>query len=188
MTALTTEHPFVHQPNHVRSPGSDDLIRIVGSVQAPAAGPWEIGSGQRLGLAARGWRSRTLSARILNGTLTVTDDVVGSSLDFTLLVLDSGSCVDVSATVTRLLSVDSWQAEGTTATTIGARPVSIRLRYNGVFRQRGRQPSLWITVEAAVDLPELGAALGRRRACRLELAAELNLNPRSDRDGFGNQS
>jgi len=38
---------------------------------------------------------------------------------------------------TRLLSVDSWQADGTTTTASGSRPVSLRLRNNGVFRQRG---------------------------------------------------
>ena len=79
--------------------------------------------------------------------------------------------------MTRLVSVDSWQADGTTSTAGGSRPVSLQLRDNGVFRQHGRQPSLWLTVQATVDLPELGVVVGRRRAGRLRFAAELNLNP-----------
>ena len=94
-----------------------------------------------------------------------------------MLVPDTTSCAGFSTRVTRLLSVDSWQADGTTTTAGGSRPVSLRLRYNGVFRQRGRPPSLWLTIQATVDLPELSVAVGSRRARRLKMAAELNLNP-----------
>ncbi len=180
MPATITEHPTPHQSNPARSKGSAaDLIRTIGSVQAPAVGPWEIGSGQRFGLAAGRWRSKALNARVLSGTLIITDDLLGSSLDFTVLEPDTGCCVGFSARVARLLSVDSWQADGRTTATTGSRPVSLRLRYNGVFCERGRQPSLWLTVEANVNLPELEVAVGSRRAGRLKAAAELNLNPTS---------
>jgi hypothetical protein len=181
MSASTIERPVTENPNPVRREGFvADLVRTIGGVQAPAAGPWEIGSGQGLGLTARRLRTRALPARVLRGTLIVTDDLLGSSLDFTMLEPDTGRCVDFSTRVTQMLSVDSWHASGTTTSASGSRPVSLSLRYNGVFRQRGRPPSLWLTIQATVDLPELGVSVGSRRAGRLKMAAELNLNPRGD--------
>lgn len=179
MSASTIERPAADHPNPVRHEGLSDLVRTIGDVQAPATGPWEIGSGQALGLTARALRTRSLPARVLRGTLTVTDDLLGSSIDFTMVVPDTRCCVGFSTRVTQLLSADSWQADGTTTTASGTRPVSFRLRYNGVFCQRGRQPSLWLTLQATVDVPELGVAVGTRRARRLTIGAELNLNPRS---------
>ena len=178
MPASTIERPAADHPNPVRREGSADLVRTIGGVQAPAAGPWEIGRGQGLGLATRGLRPRELPARVHCGTLIVADDLLGSSLDFTMLVPDTTDCVRFSTRVTRLLSVDSWQADGTTTTASGSRQVSLRLRYNGVFRQRLRPPSLWLTIQATLDLPDLGVVVGSRRAGRLKMAAELNLNPR----------
>jgi hypothetical protein len=118
-----------------------------------------------------------LPARVSCGTLNVGDDLLGSTLDFTVLVPDSTDRAEFSARVTRLLSVDSWHADGTITTASGSRPVSLRLLNNGVFRQRGRKPSLWVTIQGTVDLPELSIAVGSRRARRLRLSAELNLNP-----------
>lgn len=164
--------------NPVRREGSLDVIRTIGGVQAPAAGPWEIGSGQGLSLTASGLRTRVLPARTLRGALIVTDDLLDSSLDFTVVVPDMRVGVRFSTRVTRLLSDDSWQADGTTTTGSDSHSVSLRLGYNGVFCQRGRQPSLWLTIQATVDLPELGHAIGSRRARGLKFDAELNLNPR----------
>ena len=178
MPALTLERPAADHPNPVRREGSADLVRTIAGVQAPAAGPWEIGRGQDLGLAARGLRTRELPSRVHCGTLIVADDLLGSSLDFTMFVSDTTDCVRFSTRVTRLLSVDSWQADGTTTTTSGSRQVSLLLRCNGVFRQRRRPPSLWLTIQATLDLPDLGVVVGSRRAGRLKMAAELNLNPR----------
>ncbi|MEP6762470.1 MAG: hypothetical protein ABJA93_14040 [Sporichthyaceae bacterium] len=178
MSVSTSERSAARQPNPVERDGLADLIRTIGGVHLPAAGPWEIGSGQRLGLAARGLRTRELPARVLCGTLIVADDLLGSSLDFTMLVPDTTDCIVLSTRVTGLLSLDAWRADGMTTTASGSRPASLQLRYNGVFRQRGRPPSLWLTIQATVDVPELGVAVGHRRAGRLKMAAELNLNPR----------
>ena len=178
MSVSTTERPATHQTNPVKRAGPADLIRTIGGVHLPVAGPWEIGSGQRLGLTAGGLRTRELPARVLCGTLIVADDLLGSSLDLTMIVPDTTDYVLFSTRVTRLLSVDSWQADGTTTTASASRPASLQLRYNGVFRQPGRPPSLWLTIQATVDVPELGVAVGHRRARRLKMAAELNLNPR----------
>jgi hypothetical protein len=179
MTAATIERPAADPPNPVRGEGSAELVRTIGGVQAPAARPWEIGRGQGLGLAARGLRLRELPARVQCGTLTVADDLLGSSLDFTMLLTGTTDCVRFSTRVTRLFSVDSWQADGTTTTAGGSRQVSLRLRYNGVFRQRERPSSLWLTIQATVDLRDLSLAVGGRRAGRLKMAADLNLNPGS---------
>ena len=81
--------------------------------------------------------------------------------------------------LTEVVSVDSWQADGSMTTIGEARPVSLRLRYNGVFRQRERQPSLWLTIRAIIDLPEISGVVGSRHARGLHLAADLNLNPRT---------
>ena len=178
MPVSTIERPAVDHPKPVRREGSFDLVRTIDGLQAPAAGPWEIGRGQGLGLEARGLRPRELPARMLHGTLIVADDLLDSSLDFTMLVPDTTDVVRFSTRVTRLQSVDSWQADGTTTTATGSRPASLLLRYNGVFHQPGRPPSLWLTIQATVDLPDLGVVVGSRRAGRVKMAAELNLNPR----------
>jgi|GEM_PF-5877861 len=154
------------------------LVRSMGGVHVPAAGPWDIGRGQRFGLVPRGLRARALPAQVQCGILIVSDDLLGSSLDFTVLVPDTRCCIGFTANVTRLLSVDSWQADGTTTTASGSRPVSLRLRNNGVFHQRGRQACLWLTVQATVDVPELRAAVGRWHASGLKIEAELNVHPR----------
>jgi hypothetical protein len=177
MSASTAERTDAHQLNPPQHTGFTDLVRTIGGDQAPAAGAWEIGSGQRLDLAARGLRTRALPARVCAGTLFVADDLVGSSLEFIVHVPDMDFSAAFSTRVSRLIAVDSWQADGTTATAGGSRPVSLRLRNNGVFRQRGRPPSLWLGIQGAADLPELSIAVGSRRAGRLRIAAELNLNP-----------
>ena len=179
MSASTIERPTADHPNPVRRGGYPDLIRMIDGVHAPAAGPWEIGGGQSIGLTARGLRTRTLLTRVLRGTLVVTEEVLGSSLDFTVLVPDMRCPLGFSTRVTHLLSAESWQADGTTTTASGSRPVSLSLRYNGVFCQRGRQPSLWLTIQATVVLPEMCVAVVGRRVRRLKIAADLNLNPRS---------
>ena len=177
MSVPTIARPTAHQPDPAQLAGSADFVRVIDGVDAPAVGPWEIGSGQRLGLSTRGLRKREVPARVCGGTLTVTDDLLGSSFDFTLLVTDTGHHVDFCTRVTGLLSMDSWQAAGTATTAGGSSPVSLRLGYNGVFRQRGRHPSLWLAVTATVDIAGLGVAFGSRSTGRLKIRADLNLGP-----------
>jgi hypothetical protein len=43
-----------------------------------------------------------------------------------------------------------------------------------VFQQRGRPPSLWLTVWAELELPELRELIGRGN---IVVVADLNLNP-----------
>jgi hypothetical protein len=51
---------------------------------------------------------------------------------------------------------------------------SMRLITQGVYRQRGRPPSLWLTIWAEVELPELRGFTGRGE---IVMTADLNLNP-----------
>ncbi len=176
MRASTIERPAVH-PSPVRRWRGADLIHTVCEVEGPVAGPWEIGGGQGFGLIARSLRTRAVRARVVRGTLLVADDLVGSSLDLEVLVTDVRCCVAFNARVIRVEPDNWWHADGTMTTASGSRPVSLRLRYNGVFCQRGRQPSLWLTIQATVDLSELGVGVRNRRARRLRIAAGLNLNP-----------
>jgi hypothetical protein len=176
MRASTIERPAVH-PNSVRRWRGADLIHTVCDVEGPVAGPWEIGSGQDFGLIARSLRTCAVRARVVRGTLDVADALLGSSLDLEVLVTDVSCRVAFNARVTRVESDNSWYADGTMTTASGSRPVSLRLRYNGVFCQRGRQPSLWLTMQANVDLSHMGVGVGNWRARRLKIAAGLNLNP-----------
>jgi hypothetical protein len=161
----------------IQHPSTQDSASSAG--HRNSCSPWKIRGGQRLGLTAGGLRKRTLSATVLGGTLSVTDDLLGSSLEFTMLVPDTEYRVSFSTQVVRLLSVETWQAVGTMTTASGCRQVTLRARDNGVFSQRGRPLTLWLTIQATIDVPELGVVVGRRRAARLAVAAELNLNPAS---------
>lgn len=179
MSTSTIERPVAQQANPVRTTGSAGLVRSISGVEAPTAGAWDIGTGQQVDVAGRrGLRIHTVPARVLGGTLTVADDLLGSRLDCTIRFEDTNHAVTLATRVTRLLSIDSWQADGTVTTNSGFGPVKLRLRYNGVFRTRGRPPVLWLTIEATAALPGLGDAGGRRGESRLKLACELNLIPR----------
>ncbi|MEY2400310.1 MAG: hypothetical protein QOJ08_421 [Ilumatobacteraceae bacterium] len=181
MSASTIERPSDYSPNPARREGFADLVRVIDGTHAPAARPWDIGSGQRVDLVTRRPRRRKVPASVSNGTLVVTDDLLGSMLDFSLLLPDTGTGVDFSTRVSRLPSVDAWEANGTATSASGPRAVSLRLEYNGVFSHRCRQPSLWLTIRATVDLPDLSAVVGSRRARQVQIVADLNLNPRGHR-------
>ena len=178
MSVSTTERPAALRPHSVHNARLADLVRTIDGVGAPAARPWEIVTGQRLELVTAGLRRRVLEARVPRGTLTVTDDLLGSTLDFSVLVTDTNDRVDIATRVTSLVAVDWWQAAGTAVTTRGCHPVSLCLGYNGVYRHGGRLATLWLTVHATVDLPEPGITAGRRTVDRLRIAADFNLQPR----------
>jgi hypothetical protein len=49
----------------------------------------------------------------------------------------------------------------------------------GVFHQRGRPPSFWLTVAANVELPDLRRLTGHGE---ITITGELNLNPSVESD------
>ena len=177
MNTSTIDRPASPRTIERHRAGSTAFVRRISGEWSPAAGAWKICGGQRLDLATGGLRARSIPARLLSGTLMVDDRLLGSSLDISVQLSETRGQLDLAARVTRLASVSAWAAEGTTTTTIGTRPVSLLLRDHGVFHQRGRQPSLWLSLEGFVDVPELGVLVGGRRAHRLRIAADLNLNP-----------
>ena len=151
MSASTIERPDARHETPNR-PRTDDLIRTYADQEVPAVGPWMIGCGQRVTLVRRGVRRRSIEAIVLDGTYTVTKDPAQSSLDLTLTFPGT---VD-------LVKVSSCSAQ------------SIDIGYNGVFHQRGRPPSMWLVIRAALDRSGVPQLPGRGV---VTMHAELNLNP-----------
>ena len=151
MSASTIERPDARHETPNR-PRTDDLIRTYAGQEVPAVGPWIIGRGQRVTLVRRGLRHRSIEAIVLDGTYTVTEDPAQSSLDLTLTFPGTVDLVKVSS---------------------GSAP-SIDIGYNGVFGQRGRPPSMWLVVRAALDRSGVPQLPGRGV---VTMHAELNLNP-----------
>ena len=114
---------------------------------------WSVGRGQHVKVVRPGLRRRTVDAAVLRGTLVPTDDPAGSLFE---LVIALPGATD------RPITVASDTAR------------SLRLVSQGVFHQRGRPPSLWLTLWAEVELPELRGLTGRGE---IVVAADLNLNP-----------
>ena len=114
---------------------------------------WSVGRGQHVQLVRRGLRRHTAEAKVISGTLVVADDVARSDFELVIALPDATD---------RPITVSSATAR------------SIKLCSEGVFQQRGRQPSMWLTVSAELDLPDLRGLTGHGE---LTVLATLNLNP-----------
>jgi hypothetical protein len=114
---------------------------------------WSVGRGQHVKLVRGGLRRRTMEAAVVSGRLVPVDDPAGSRFE---LVIALPGATD------RAITVSSATAR------------SLRLTSQGVFHQRGRPPSLWLTVWAELELPELRGLTGRGD---IVVVADLNLNP-----------
>jgi hypothetical protein len=141
---------------------TDHLVRSFGTHTAPAAGLWQVRSGQPVTLRTQGLRRREVPARVTGGRLIVRDDLIGSSLQLDMVSGDA--CIRLAADVTDLLAEEHWASDGHVHVDGVPQEASVRIHNNGVFRQRGRQPSLWLTIESAIRMPR-----------RATLACELNL-------------
>jgi hypothetical protein len=114
---------------------------------------WTVGRGQHVQLARRGLRRRTVEAAVVSGTLVGADDVTDGNFQLVIALPDASERpITISPDTTR----------------------SLRLVSQGVFQQRGRPPSLWLTVSAELDLPDLRLLAGHRA---VSVRADLNLNP-----------
>jgi hypothetical protein len=115
---------------------------------------WCVGRGQRVKIARHGLRRRTAEAVVVRGTLVGdADDLTDAEFE---LVIALPEATD------RPITVSSTTAH------------SIRMASHGVFRQRGRPPSLGLTFWATLELPELR---GLTRRGDIAVIGDLNLNP-----------
>ena len=114
---------------------------------------WFVGRGQQVKVVRPGLRRRTMDAAVVSGTLTAADDPAGSAFE---LVIALPGATD------RPITISSATAR------------SLSLVSQGEFHQRGRPPSLWLTVRAELDLPELRGLTGHGE---IVVVADLNLNP-----------
>jgi hypothetical protein len=113
---------------------------------------WTVGRGQHVHITSRGLRRRTVDAVVVSGAL-VNDDAAHPEFELVIALPDATD---------RPITISSGTVR------------SMRLTSEGVFQQRGRQPSMWLKVSAEVDMSD-----GRRRTGHgmVTVSADLNLSP-----------
>ena len=114
---------------------------------------WSVGRGQHVQLVRRGLRRHSVEATVLAGTLIAGDGPTDTVFEL-------------------VVAVDGASDRPITISSSSAR--SMHLTSEGVFRQRGRAPSLWLTVTAELDLQDLRELTGHGK---LTVFGDLNLNP-----------
>jgi hypothetical protein len=113
---------------------------------------WAVGRGQHVQLAPRGRRRRTVDAVVVSGAL-VNDDAAHPDFELVIALPDATDRpITISSDTVR------W----------------MRLASEGVFQQRGRQPSMWLKVWAELDLSSVRQLTGHGT---VTMSADLNLNP-----------
>lgn len=113
---------------------------------------WSVGRGQRVQLVSHGWRRRVVDATVVHGTL-VGDDPAASHFELVITLPEAPDRpITVAPGTVRAMSVTS----------------------EGVFRNGERALSMWLTVRATLDLPDVRRLTGHGE---ISLFAELNLNP-----------
>ena len=114
---------------------------------------WSVGRGQHVQLVRRGLRRHTVDATVVSGTLVAADDMADPEFELVIALPEaSDRPITISSNTTRSMTLTS----------------------EGVFQQRGRPPSMWLTVSAVVDLPDLRGLTGHGE---ISVRADLNLNP-----------
>jgi hypothetical protein len=114
---------------------------------------WSVGRGQQVKLVRPGLRRRTMQATVVSGKLVICADP-RSEFEFVIVLPDAAD---------RPITISSATAR------------SLSLVSQGEFHQRGRPPSLWLTIRAELDeLPELRGLTGHGA---IVVVADLNLNP-----------
>jgi hypothetical protein len=114
---------------------------------------WSVGRGQRVQLIRRGLRRHTVDAVVVSGSLVAADDMADPEFELVIALPEAAD---------RPITIASNTAR------------SITLASEGVFQQRGRPPSMWLTVSAVLDLPDLRGLTGHGE---ISVRADLNLNP-----------
>ena len=113
---------------------------------------WTVGRGQHVQIVTRGLRRRTVDAVVVSGAL-VNDLAAHPEFELVIALPDAAD---------RPITISSGTVR------------SMRLTSEGVFRQRGRQPSMWLKVSAELDLSDVRQLTGHGT---VTVSADLNLNP-----------
>jgi hypothetical protein len=137
---------------------SNTLIRTYGGHELPAVGEWIIGAGQRVTLIRKGLRRRKAEATVFAGRFIATDDPSDSTMELALTLPETPGLIRITR--------DSLQ--------------SLDVRYHGVFHQRNRVPSMWLSVTAVLAHDAVPQLSGHGRVVML---GELNLNPAEVKTG-----
>lgn len=129
-----------------------DLIRHVDDVELPVPGWWPIPARQPVDLRTTGWRRRMLTATVAGG-MTMADRPLESTLDLLVSVSD-GTHDDLvlRADLVTAHLAGTWRLAGTVTGAVTA-PVTVDVRYHGVYRHGGRATA-WLAVRAR--LPRAG--------------------------------
>jgi hypothetical protein len=113
---------------------------------------WTVGRGQHVQIACRGFRRRTVDAIVVSGALA-NDAAARPEFELVIALPDATD---------RPITISSGTVR------------SMRLTSEGVFQQRGRQPSMWLKVWAELDLSDVRQLTGHGT---VTVSADLNLNP-----------
>jgi len=113
---------------------------------------WAVGRGQHVQISSRGRRRRTVDAVVVSGAL-VNSDAAHPEFELVIALPDATD---------RLITISSGTVR------------SMRLTSEGVFQQRGRQPSMWLKLWAELDLSDVRQLTGHGT---FTVSADLNLNP-----------
>ena len=113
---------------------------------------WTVGRGQHVQIASRGLRRRIVDAVVVSGAL-VNDDAALPEFELVIALPDATD---------RPITISSRTVR------------SMHLTNEGVFQQRGRQPSMWLKVSAELDLADVRQLTGHGT---VTVSADLNLNP-----------
>lgn len=113
---------------------------------------WAVGRGQHVQIASRGLRRRMVDAVVVSGAL-VNGDAAHHEFELVIALPDATD---------RPITISSATVR------------SMRLTSEGVFQQRGRQPSMWLKVWAELDLSDVRQLTGHGT---VTVSADLNLNP-----------
>ena len=133
------------QPNHT-------LIRTHDGEELPAVGDWVVGAGQKVTLTRKGLPRRTRQATVFAGRFIATDDPSESTFELSVSLPETPGLILIAPHCLESLDV----------------------RYHGVFLQRDRVPSLWLSVTAQLGRDLVPQLPGRGRVV---MAGQLNLNP-----------
>jgi hypothetical protein len=115
-----------------------------------------VGRGQHVQLVRRGLRRHCVDATVLGGTLRAGAEHTDAVLELV---------VAVAGVSDRPITISSSSAR------------SMHLTSEGVFQQRGRVPSLWLTVTAELDRQDLPELTGHGK---VTVFGDLNLNPSAE--------